>query len=239
VNRRGVALLLVLWVIGVLGVVGAAIAQRQREGADAAANAVADAVARQAAESGVLAAEAALEAAMRSARDATVRAARLNAADRVIAPVATGALADARWAVVVVDATARLDVNAADAGQLTRLLGYFAPPSRARAIALRIVAAQPLASLDILRDVVPGDDLNVVAAAASYLTVDGDGTINRVTASDTVLAVAGGELRDTPGRLVLVARGWRDGHPLVRELQAVYAVATDDLALVTRRARWR
>jgi hypothetical protein len=74
-----------------------------------------------------------------------------------------------------------------------------------------------------------------VERAAHLLTVDGDGTINRAVASDTVLSVAGGELRDEPSRILVVSRGWQDGQPLTHEIQAVYAVVGNGLTLV----RWR
>ena len=75
--------------------------------------------------------------------------------------------------------------------------------------------------------------------AAPYLTVDGDGTLNRRRASDTVLVAAGGELRDEPTRLLLVSRGWMAGNALTHEVQAVYDVTMDRLALVHWRERSR
>jgi hypothetical protein len=50
-----------------------------------------------------------------------------------------------------------------------------------------------------------------------------------------VLAAAGGELRDEPSRILIVSRGWQDGHALTHEIQAVYAVVGNELTLV----RWR
>jgi hypothetical protein len=35
----------------------------------------------------------------------------------------------------------------------------------------------------------------------------------------------------TPGRLLIVSRGWQDGHPLTHEVQAVYAVTGGRLVL--------
>lgn len=93
---------------------------------------------------------------------------------------------------------------------------------------------RPFESLDALRDV-PGLDLAVLAQVAPYLTVDGDGTINRRAASREVLAAASGSLVDAPTRLLLMARGWQIGHPLSRDIEAVFDVAGDGLRLV----RWR
>ncbi len=93
---------------------------------------------------------------------------------------------------------------------------------------------RPFESLDVLRDV-PSLDLSVLARVAPLLTVDGNGTINRRAASREVLAAASGSLVDAPSRLLLIARGWQRGHPLTRQIEAVFDVSTDGLRLV----RWR
>ena len=92
----------------------------------------------------------------------------------------------------------------------------------------------PLRSLDDLR-LVPGVSERLALAAAPYLTVDGDGRINRRTAPAPVLAAARGTLVDEPSRILVVSRGWLAGHPLTHEVQAVYEVAGGRLAFV----RWR
>jgi hypothetical protein len=56
-----------------------------------------------------------------------------------------------------------------------------------------------------------------------------------MTASDTVLSAAAGDLRDAPSRILVVSRGWQDGHKLTHEIQAVYALNGPQLTLV----RWR
>ena len=89
-------------------------------------------------------------------------------------------------------------------------------------------------SLDDLLEI-PGIDLALLERIAPLLTVDGNGTINRRTASPAVLAAASGSLVDHPVRLLLVSRGWMRGHPLTREIEAVYDIAEDGLRLV----RWR
>jgi hypothetical protein len=50
-----------------------------------------------------------------------------------------------------------------------------------------------------------------------------------------VLSAAGGDLREEPSRIIVVSRGWLDGHALTHEIQAVYAIEGSRLALV----RWR
>ena len=104
------------------------------------------------------------------------------------------------------------------------MLGREASPGRRR----------PFESLDELREL-PGADVNMLAQVAEFLTVDGDGSINRRAAPPEVLASATGSLVDSPTRLLLIARGWQRGHPLTRQIEAVYDVADDGLRLV----RWR
>ena len=95
-------------------------------------------------------------------------------------------------------------------------------------------AMQPFTSLDELLTV-PGMKAEWLYALASELTVDGDGRVNRRAASPRVLAAASGTLVDRPSRLLLVSRGWRLGHVLTREIQAVFDVVGTELRLV----RWR
>ena len=97
-----------------------------------------------------------------------------------------------------------------------------------------LVAARTLRSLDELESI-PGVNLGLLRAAASYLTVDGDGKINRATATDTVMVAAAGSVQDEPSRVLVVSRGWLKGHSLTHEIQAVYAIAGNRLTLV----RWR
>lgn len=93
---------------------------------------------------------------------------------------------------------------------------------------------RPFETLDDVA-LVPGVDTNVLARVATFLTVDGDGNVNRRGASREVLASASGSLVDAPTRLLLIARGWQAGHPLTRQIEAVYDVGETGLRLV----RWR
>ncbi|MFN8717160.1 MAG: hypothetical protein ACK50C_09265 [Gemmatimonadaceae bacterium] len=93
---------------------------------------------------------------------------------------------------------------------------------------------RPFASLDEVETLL-GADAPWLGRVAEELTVDGDGRIDRRHASSAVLAAASGSLVDRPTRLLVVARGWQAGHPLTREIQAVYAVEGTELRLV----RWR
>jgi type II secretory pathway component PulK len=204
-------------------------------------------VARYAAESGVTAAVAALEENLSRLDDLGARRVYLNQLDRALGSGELS-LGDARAAVVLVDVGSRLDINLAGFSSLSRLFSFFTDAIEAERAARAVRAfiegalgdggarsgARPLRSLDELA-VIPGFPAALAERAVPFLTVDGDGTLSRATASDTVLAAAGGELRDEPSRILVVSRGWLDGHPLSHEIQAVYAVVGPELTLI----RWR
>lgn len=254
--RRGATLVLVLWLVVVLGAIAAQVTQSTRLATGIAANARAGLVARYAAESGVEATVAAIEDAL-AARDSSARASFLNALEHDPAAADTTALGDGLFQVAIVDVSARLDVNMATPEQLARFFSQFTSlaeaASIARAIRWRIErggeasderlvagdsgavrAVRPLRSLDELRHLrlLSGQMLQ---QTAPFLTVDGDGTINLAAAPAVVRAVAGGDARGEPSRLLLVSRGWQDGRPLTHEIQAVYAVSGNRLVL----AHWR
>lgn len=259
-RRAGVALVLVLWIVVILGTVGATVVATSRQSVSVAANLRASVIARAAAESGIEATVAAFEDTLASMDDSTARGAFLNAAAARTA-FDSVTLGDGRFAVVASDPGARVDVNLASEERLARFFTQFTDPMHAEATARAIRAwiarperaggdasplrtpgasplTRPLRSLEELNEV-PGIDARLLQASAPYLTVDGDGSINRALASDTVLVAATGDVRDTPSRIVLVSRGWMSGHPLTREIQAVYAVADRRLVLVHWRERTR
>jgi general secretion pathway protein K len=249
-NRRGVALMLVLWIIVVLAVVCAGVAAATRQHGNVAGNYRARATARYAAESALNLATATVEQQLELFSDSLQRRNYLNNLERALGSNATIELGDAHAGAVLVDVGARVDVNAADVASLAKLFSFFTTPTEAQRAAAAIntfiggdvtqldqpmlQVAKPLKSLDEL-DRIPGLSHTLVERAAPYLTVDGDGTINRVTASDTVRAAAGGELRDEPSRILIVSRGWQNGHPLTHEIQGVYGLAGNRLVLM----RWR
>jgi general secretion pathway protein K len=254
--RRGFALMLVLWLIVVLGLVSTAIVVGTREAAAMSGNARARVVGRYAAESGVAAATAAIESALEARPDTAERQRYLDHLDAALPQRGETALGEAAFSVTLVDVSARLDVNNADEQSLARFFAQFNPSSAtgtARAIrrfidrdavtggvgsqsnpgSSSLIAARTFRSLDELEQV-PGVSLGLLRAAAPYLTVDGDGKINRVTASDTVMIAAGGSVQDEPSRVIVVSRGWHRGHSLTHEIQAVYAIVGNQLTLV----RW-
>jgi len=256
VNRRGFALMLVLWLIVVLGTITATIVLGTREAAALSGNARARVVGRYGAESGVAFATAAIESALAGRADTSDRQRYLNHLDGALPQRGDISLGDATFSVTLVDVSARLDVNNADGQALARFFAQFDPstasstaaairryidrdavtgvaPSQSNSGGSALIAARTLRSLDELEQV-PGASLGLIRAAAPYLTVDGDGKINRATASDTVMIAAGGSVQDEPSRLLVVSRGWLRGHSLTHEIQAVYAIAGNQLTLV----RW-
>ena len=117
-SRRGVALMLVLWIVVILG----GIAAGTRTTGDITANARARAVARYAAESGIVAAVAAAERHMDAAGDDVAqRRQLLNDPVRLLRDVAGFDLGAASVRVVMVDVSARIDINAASESVLAAL----------------------------------------------------------------------------------------------------------------------
>jgi Tfp pilus assembly protein PilX len=242
-RRRGVALMLVLWIIVILGGVAAAVTAGSRTTGDVTANSRARTIARYAAESGVVAAVASLQQRMETAGDDAVkRKAALNAPDRALGDIAAFQMGEASVQVIMVDVSARIDVNSAPEEALAALFARAGHASEAaaaaRAIRRHINAIPGQATLfNSLDDVaaVPEVGRKLITDAAQWLTVDGDGQVNQNTAPPVVLGVARGSLIDEPSRVMFISRGWQRGHPLTHEVQAVYAVQGNQLAFV----RWR
>ncbi len=252
-SRRGVALMLALWLIVILSAIGARVATSARSSISIAGNLRARTSGKYAAESGIVTGAESVRARLIAITDRGERAAFLNSlqstseGDRI--------LGDARFAVAYVDLSSRLDINAASRAQLARLFSFFTGPAEAvraaDAIRMRVGSdedlparadiaypvlppARPLRSLEELRTIADVSE-SLAISAAPYLTVDGDGKINRAAASDTVLAVAAGSLVDEPSRILIISRGWLPGQALTHEIQAVYAIDGSNVVLV----RWQ
>lgn len=253
--RRGVALVLVLWIVVILGGIGTVVVRGARSTSGLALNARASVVARYAAESGIEARVAEIEQLLARTTDSTARSTSLNA----LATTARDSiiLGEGRTEVSIIDPSTRLDVNEAPEANLATLLSRFGglPSATSTAHAIREWIERPagtsdgrfvspgssaprfvtpLRSLEEMRTI-PGVDVALLERAAPYLTIDGDASVNVQAASDTVVAAAFGERRNEPSRLLLVSRGWQSGHPLTHEIQAVYAISNDRLVLV----HWR
>jgi len=266
--RRGSTLALVLWTLVVAGGVSLAVSTRSRSAIAVASNARAHVIARYAAESGLTIAVRAIEDSLAAVGDSSARATLLNTLPRAPFPLPVGILGAARMELAISDENSKLDLNYADADAVAQLLAEFGDAGAARRTAAAIRAhigtgvtpdspdesfpigqstagtafwsrgARYLTSLDDLM-AITDVDLQLLERAAPFLTVDGDGMTNRVTAPAAVLRAASGALVDSPNRLLLVSRGWLEGSSLTHEIQAVYAVQGNDLDLVRWRERTR
>lgn len=230
-DRRGVALMLVLWLIVVLGAVATAIAAASHAGSTLALNLRARATARYGAESGIVAATARLERLLADAASPDAMARTFQDVDRHFTDMREVPLGDARFGVAVVDLNARIDLNRSDARTLHDLFAQFTDDARAeRAVAVLedwkdaddftrpggaeavdyaragspyVPRNAPLDRLDDLANMLGiGDSL--AAAGAPYLTVDGDGMVNVNSAPEPVLAALGG--MGAAGARALIAR---------------------------------
>jgi type II secretory pathway component PulK len=268
-RRRGSTLALVLWTLVVAGGLSLAVSSRTRSAVSVASNARAQVVARYAAESGIIFAVQVIEDSLGTIADSSTRSDFLNALAKPPFAFAQPALEGAQVQVAVEDVNAKLDLNYADADDVARLLSELGDAAAARRTATAIRAhigtgvtpaspdesfpigqqrgtsraraaagARYLTSLDELSTIT---DVNheLLERAAPYLSVDGDGMTNRTSAPEIVLHAATGALVDAPNRLLLVSRGWLEGTSLTHEIQAVYAVQGNQLALVRWRERTR
>jgi type II secretory pathway component PulK len=208
-RRRGVALILVLGLLLILGGVATDIWRSARLDAGIVESLRARTVARYAAESGI-------EAAVRS---------RSN--------LVNVALGDARFSVVITNLNARIDLGRTDSATVRGLFQQYTSESQARAIAKELVA-HPLERMGELA-LIPG----VPEDVAPYVTVWGDGTIDTTAAPQPVRVAlsSAAALVDRPSRLLLIARGWRSGFPLIHEIQAVYEVQGPTPVLVAWQER--
>lgn len=143
-QRRGVALLVVLWAIAVLATVTAVASSAARSSASIAKNRRAIAIARAMAESGIVAATVMVNDSLRTfsgdtlARDAFLS--RLEPRSDNANALVDETLDDGSFAVTVVDVSARLDVNNAGMEGLLRLFRTVTSDDEARAAALAIDA---------------------------------------------------------------------------------------------------
>lgn len=214
-DRRGVALMLVLWLIVVLGALAAGVGASMRSEARVVANVRARSAARYAAESGIVAATVRLKAILRAAETPHEQALVFRQLDRLLAQLRDEALGGVRYQVVVADLNARIDLNAADEATLLGLVQQFVGdatgrvlvdaledwkdgddvPRPAGAEAAAYVAAgspfrpanRPLQRLDELTRIVGFTD-SIASLLAPYMTVRSDGRINLNTAPEPALA---------------------------------------------------
>lgn len=255
--------MLALWLIVLLTVLGGRVASSARNTTGVASNIRARLVGRYASESGIVLAAAQMRDSLARITDPEKRSMYLNSLQPRSAKAPETEFGDERFAVVYVDVNSRLDVNNASLAQLTRLFSYFIGGAEAASAAKAIrdfvdapsgarefpraglpdrgdLAYPKLPSANSLRTLeelgrIPGFPERLAHSVAPYLTVDGDGRINRSAASDTVMAAAAGSVINEPSRILVISRGWLRGQPLTHEIQAVYAIEGNSVTLV----RWQ
>jgi type II secretory pathway component PulK len=217
-NRRGVALILVLGLLLVLGGIATDVWRAARLDAGIVESMRARTVARYAAESGI-----ALGLTM-------LRSHRMPNVSNVT-------LGDAGFGVVAVNLNARIDLGHTDTATIRGLFQQFVAPDKAAAIT-RELARQPLqrvGELTLMSDVPDA----LASAVAPYVTIWGDGSVDTTVAPPPVRAAlsAAAALVSSPTRVLLVARGWQQRFPLTHEIQAVYAIEGSTLVLVAWQER--
>lgn len=218
-RRRGVALMLVLWLVVVLGTVAIGVAASVRGEATVVANLRARSAARYAAESGVAVARERLLSLLVATPDATERARAFQNLDRRFDDLTEAAIGPARFGVAVADLNSRLDLNHAEPATLRNFLLQFSAEREASAVAAAIEdwrdedglvrpggaeageyeragspfepSDAPLERLEELRRV-RGISDSLAHRIAPFVTVDGDGRININTAPREVLAALPG-----------------------------------------------
>ena len=147
-ERRGVALLLVLWLVALLAMVTIAASTGARSSGDLVAARRANATAQSMAESGVTVAVAAIGDSLRALlSDSVSRDRFLNSLDAgvnggrtALGRAASDTIGNGGFVVAVVDVSARLDVNDAGAEGFARFLSQFMPSADAGALSERIAA---------------------------------------------------------------------------------------------------
>ena len=268
-DRRGVALIFVLWLLVLLGVIVGEVVSQARTEAEILSSIRSRAVARYSAESGILVAATRIETMLDSTPSLPGRITAFGDSIKRLASLNDVPFGNGRFGVAVVDLNARVDLNLADAATLQGLFQQFTTDGRAE----RVVSLLKLTPLHRLGELIhiPGVDDSLAAAVAPYVTVWSDGSVNINSASERVLASLpglstatarnivqrreGGEvflstselfgraaarplrLAVMPSRLLIIGRGWQDGHPLTHEIQAVYAIAGTRLILVAWQER--
>jgi general secretion pathway protein K len=237
-QRRGVALMLVLWIVIVLSAVAIGVAAVARTQTRSLQNARLRAAARYAAESGVVAATARLRAVFEEAPQPEGREEVFADFEEELAGWGERALGAARYQVALADLNARIDLNNSDddilralfeqlvsAGKAAELVDALEDwkdeddeprPEGAEAADYALAGSPfvppnaPLLRLDELTRVKGFSD-SIAEVLAPYVTVWGSGLVNANTAPQPVLAALP-ELGPAGAEAVLDAR--RRGHPV-------------------------
>jgi general secretion pathway protein K len=189
-NRRGMALIFVLWMLVLLGLAIGELVARARAESRTVETLRARAVARYAAESGVLTTTTALQTLLDSASDPEDFAPHARHLDTLGRQPASLVGDNAQFAVAVVDLNTRLDLARSDPAALQLLFAQFVPASRADEITAALRDDPVTRFSELAR--VPGADDAFALAVAPYVTVSSDGLIDVNAAPEAVLAALPG-----------------------------------------------
>lgn len=227
-NRRGVALMLVLWLIVVVSAIAASVTAATRVDAGVAVNLRARVAGRYAAESGLVLASARLDTLLKGAtrEDLPFLFKDLNQHLGDLQDISVG---DAQFTIAVEDLSGRLDLNEASDDMTSRFLAQFVDQREARLAALSMLDWRDAGDISALRGaetaayerarslfrptnrpirrieelsrmIHVGDSL--LNRIAPYVTVQGDRKININTAPETVLVALPGLTKETARMLV-------------------------------------
>jgi general secretion pathway protein K len=189
-NRRGVALILVLSLLVLLGVVAAEVGSRARAEGQMLIALKSRAAARYAAESGVFLARTSIAQLVDSAPEATDRATAFRRLDSLNRSLRHQSIGNTLFDVAILDLNARIDLNLASQRTLRNLFHEFVSDDRAATVAAAL-KAEPIARFGELARVPGGDDA-LALAVAPYVTIWGDGIVNINSAPEAVLAALPG-----------------------------------------------
>lgn len=218
-QRRGVALMLVLWLVVVIGASVAVAVVLSRSQGNALLSYRSRLTARMAAESGIELGLAALDDAFGAAASGQDRASALRRVRSQLGSESPHVLGDGRFLLEVEDLTGRIPINTADYATLVRLFGLTAGPDRAPALTAALLdwidpddrprpsgaeAAQyaalgspfrppnrPLRRVEELARI-HGMDTALAAVLENNITLSGSGLININSAPPLALAAATG-----------------------------------------------
>ncbi len=218
-DRRGVALMLVLWLVVVLGALAAGVVAAARSEVRVLVNVRSRSVARYAAESGIVAAAVRLTELVQAAETPRDQALVFGQLDGLLHDLGEVPLGAGRFQVAVADLNARIDLNNADEQTLLGLFRQFVDASEARALvdALQdwkdqdeerreygaeidaylgmgspfVPPNRPMLRLDELTRIAGFTD-SIADAIAPFVTIWSDGRVNINTAPEPVLAAVVG-----------------------------------------------
>lgn len=235
-GERGVALVLVLWLVVVLGAVAAAVVGSARSESRILLNARARMVARYAAESGIVAGVALLQRRMAATQNPSQQVLALGGVGREFVELENVSLGNARFGVALTNLSGRLDLNQAQPEALVGLFSQFTSATVTRSLVDALldwrdgddlVRAQGAETDSYLRAGSPymprnaplnrleefgwlrGVTESLVLAVAPYITVSGDLLLDVNAAPEPVLASIPGI--GPAGARAIVARRMRTG----------------------------